>query len=175
MKEGGVLMEKVKPKKKEKHMMRNMIVLMIFISLGIWTYYVCNPNDDHSYQIEINQEELVFQDTDINLSPGDNISKPLIIKNTGNQLVYYQVYLANVRGNVQDVVIFQIYQDDQLIFSSKASQFNVENAFQPENAIKPGETHTYDLKVVISEEAGNEYENSVLNFDFITIINKEKN
>jgi hypothetical protein len=175
MKEGGVLMEKVKSKKKEKHMMRNVIILMIFISLGVWTYYVCNPKDDHIYQIEINQEELEFKNTDINLSPGDDVSNPLIIKNTGNQLVYYQIYLANVKGQLQDVVIFQIYQDEQLIFSSKASQFNVENAFQPTNAIKPGETHSYDLKVFISEESGNEYENSVLNFDFITIINKEKN
>jgi hypothetical protein len=153
----------------------SIIGILILITYFIfWTYHLLDPNNKHSYKIELNKEELVFTDSNQLFAPGEQTKKPLEIKNSGNKLVYYQLFLANVRGDIQDVVMFYIYQDNQLLYSNSASQFNQNNAFQPKLAIRPGETHTYDLVVEILEDAGNEYQGKVLNFDLVVTITNNK-
>ena len=151
------------------------IILFLIIGTLIWVMirFESDPSPVPQNQIEINDVEFKFDNPESAFQPGEREAKSLRVKNTSKEAVFYQIYFDNMEGNLKDVILFYIYQEDQLLHSIVASDFTSSNAFVFPTLVQPGETTVYNLEYKISEDAGNEYQNQ--NFIFDIVIKSIKN
>ncbi|MDF2699375.1 MAG: hypothetical protein K0Q49_931 [Haloplasmataceae bacterium] len=163
--------------------MRLITTLLLFSLLSLTTYaYFSNElklNNifkSATVKISINDKQnKLFDETVLNLSPGVKQSKPLTIKNLGTVEVYYKFYLDHVNGELDDVILFNIYFEDSLVYSVHPSMFNENNALVSKNPLKVGESHTYTIEVECMDVTDETYQSKNLKFDIVAIAVQAKN
>lgn len=120
-----------------------------------------------SVSVQFNGGKKVFSETDLLLSPGQTLERPMTITNIGEAPAYCRIYIENVRGSLNEALLFHIYDDGQLVKTVRPCDFTAQNALKLPAALQPGETYSYLVQVVMEENGGNTYTESGVTFDFI--------
>ena len=78
-------------------------------------------------KIELNGGQTIFNEASLVVEPGYSVVEDFTVENTGTADAYYRLYLENVSGSLKDILVFDLYDGDQLIFSGKASELTRQN------------------------------------------------
>lgn len=148
-------------------------ILCMFVMLTATTYALILSlvsADDNIFEtaqvkIELNNGQAIFDGTDINIEPGCSIRKDFTVENDSTVDIYYRLYLENVSGSLRDVLIFDIYDGDTLLFSGKADDMNKESPCQSSTPLASGEIRTLTAVVKMEESASSVYKNEGISFD----------
>ena len=117
-------------------------------------------------KIDLNGGQTIFDGSDWNVEPGRSVKKDFTLRNNSTVDVYYRLYLENVTGSLQECLTFEIYDGDQKLYSGRASEMTKENPAICEDTMAAGETRTLTAVVKMDENAGNQYQNGNIFFDF---------
>lgn len=126
-------------------------------------------------EIQLNGGKTIFDGMDMNIEPGYSAKKDFTIENTGTADVYYRLYLENVTGALGDVLTFEIYDGDQLLFAGKMEELKKESPCSGGAPLAVGETRTLTAVVKMAEEAGNTHQNGGISFDITADAVQAKN
>lgn len=126
-------------------------------------------------EIDLNRGRTIFNGSDINIEPGYSAKEDFTIENKGTADVFYRLYLENVTGSLQNVVIFEIYDGDKLLYTAKAKDFNKEYPCISSTPLAAGEKKTLTAVVKMPENAGNTYKTGGMNFDITADAVQAKN
>lgn len=169
---------------KKKIGMNMAILVMLFLLLAVSTYALFSPvliikdnifTTASAPKVTINDGKKVFNEKDLSFGPGERIMKPMKIKNQSDMELHYRVYLENVKGPLEDVLIFNIYFNDQLKHSVKLSDFGKSNAYISHIPLKAGEERTYFVEAVFPVGYNNQHSNQYVYFDFVVNAVQAKN
>jgi len=158
-------------------------IITLFSLLAVITYalfYFTLTIEDNFFEtgfvkINFNNGERVFDENDLALAPGDSIKKPMTIKNIGTGSIYYRIFLENVDGNLKDAIVFNIYDEGVLVKTVVTADFTFDNAFVSDVSLDVDEQKDYMVEAVMSSDAGNNYRDNYITFDFIARAVQSKN
>jgi len=126
-------------------------------------------------KIVLNNGQRIFDGSDINKEPGNEIEKPLTIQNLSSGDVWYRIYLTNVSGALKDALVFRIYDGTTLVKTVTAADFGETNPLISEEPLAPDAIKTYRVVADFNECAGNAYENQDIHFDMTAVAVQSKN
>lgn len=160
-------------KTKKKAVGSIVTITVLFCMLAITTYALIfslvsvdnNQFDMGRVKIELNGGQRIFDGSDLNIEPGYTIKRDFTVENKSTVDVYYRLYMENVTGSLQEVLTFEVYDGDELLFRGKADKFTKESICQGSEPLSVGETRTLTMLVKMDENAGNEYQNGGITFD----------
>lgn len=141
------------------------LCLFVIIASSIYAYNnFYNPTPEFTLTVESDSFESNTSKNNI-LEPGSKIVSNLKVENTRNKDVSYFIYLDKLDGDLKDKLIFNIYNEDKLVFSCLAIKFNEENAFIPP-VLKAGGIHSFFIEIEIYDHKNiNQYQGMSLYFD----------
>lgn len=139
------------------------MLLVLIAAVGSYAYYVAQITGDDFNSAVVTTKKLgiIYNDgKDISLAgvlPGQTFIKTVTVENTGNKTMSYDLALidvTNTLGRQQDLVY-------SIAGSGMATTVNVTNQQFPnangnlisDMEIAPGETHTYTITIVYTNEA----------------------
>ena len=148
-------------------------IVVLFCMLVLTTYALVasfvsvdnNLFETAQVKIELNGGETVFGGTDMNIEPGHSLVKEFTVENQGTAQVHVRLYLENVKGPLQEVLSFSIYDGDALLFSGKADELTRDTPCVTGTPLDVGETRTLTAVVKMEETAGNAYQTGGITFD----------
>lgn len=74
----------------------------------------------------------------LNIEPGHTIKKEFYIENESSVDAYYRIYLENVDGELADVLIFSIMDEDgELAFTGTAEQLSENSPYVERQPLAP--------------------------------------
>ncbi len=126
-------------------------------------------------KIELNDGQTIFNETSLVVEPGYSVVEDFTVENTGTADAYYRLYLENVSGSLKDILVFDLYDGDQLIFSGKASELTRQNPCSGDTVLTVGETRTLTAVVKMPEETSNAVQNGSIAFDLTVDAVQAKN
>ena len=118
-------------------------------------------------RIDLNNGERVFTGDELNLAPGEKITKPMTLKNNSSGPVYYMIYLENINGSLIDALIFNIYDGGILVKSISLADFSENNALISDKPFEMGAKKTFLIEAIMGPCAGNDYQDNFVTFDFV--------
>ncbi|HIU25841.1 MAG TPA: hypothetical protein IAC50_05035 [Candidatus Copromorpha excrementigallinarum] len=124
-----------------------------------------NELETAAVSLELNDGNVIFDGRDMNIEPGYTIRRDFTVENKSPVDVYYRLYLENLSGDLGDVLVFNIYEGDRIIFSGTAAQLSEKTACQGGAPLGAGEERTLTAVVKMKEDAGSFYKNSDITFD----------
>ena len=102
----------------------------------------------------------------LNIEPGHTIKKEFYIENESSVDAYYRIYLENVDGELADVLIFSIMDEDgELAFTGTAEQLSENSPYVERQPLAAGLTAELTMTVKMPESAGDEFQGDSLTFD----------
>lgn len=172
------------PKQTKKKAVGSIVAVVVLLTMLILTSYALIMSmvsvDNNLFQmgrvkIELNDGETIFDAADMNIEPGYSVKEDFTVANTGTADAYYRLYLENVNGSLQDVLTFEIYDGDNLLFSGKASEMTRQSPCTGDTVLAAGETRTLTAVVKMAENAGNDYQTGGIAFDITADAVQAKN
>lgn len=159
------------------------MIAVLFLMLVVTTYALVasfvsvedNLFETGTVQIELNGGKTVFDGSDMNIEPGHSLVRDFTVENTGLADIHYRLYLENVEGALQEVLIFSIYDGNKLLFSGKADKLNRDAPCLSDTPLAAGETRTLTAVVKMDEAAGNAYQTGSIAFDMTAEAVQAKN
>ena len=143
------------------------LVIFIFTIIFIAIYMIYDREElqtKHVLEIDSNGFKNISHKSNM-LEPGSEVSSNFIITNISNKKVNYIIFIDNLDGEIEDLIIFKIYYNNELVYSEKASNFNKANAFNAPLIDEHGK-HEYLIKTeLVSPEITNEHQGKSLKFD----------
>lgn len=116
-------------------------------------------------KIELNDGQTIFDEAGLAIEPGYSVVEDFTLENTGTADAYYRLYLENVSGSLKDVLVFDLYDGNQLLFSGKASELTRQNPCTGDTVLTVGETRTLTAVVKMPEGTGNAAQDGGIAFD----------
>lgn len=113
--------------------------------------------------INLNDGQPLIQEEDLLLS-GLTVEREFFIENNSSCVVCYRLYLEDVSGGLEDMVIITIRDGDTVLFSSPASALTAENAATSIDALASGQRKYLTIHFTLPEECGNEAQSLRLRF-----------
>ena len=158
-------------------------IAVLFCMLALTTYalvasFVSVENNffqTGTVKIELNGGKTIFDDSDINIEPGHSLVRDFTVENKGSTEVYVRLYLENMEGPLQEVLVFSIYDGDALLFSGTADAWTKETPCISDTPLSAGETRTLTAVVKMDEDAGNAYQVAGITFDMTADAVQAKN
>lgn len=153
------------------------VIAVLSLMLAATTYALISSVvtiTDNSFQtgrikIDLNGGKPVFataKGSHLNIEPGQTIKSDFYIENEGSADAWYRLYLQDVTGELSDILIFTISDENgNILYSGKASDIDKSKPFTDDNPLTPGEIRFFTMTVKMPESAGNEYQNEDLSFD----------
>lgn len=154
------------------------IAVLLSLMLSVTTYALITSIagvEDNSFRtgsvrIDLNGGKPIFSEdrngSHMNIEPGHTLKEDFYIRNEGTADAYYRIYLKNISGDLDDILLFNLVDENgHVLFSGTAEQFDSKNAYEGEEPLAPGESITYTMTVKMPEEAGNTYKNADITFD----------
>ena len=155
-------------------------ILKIVLSLGIIItslVYIYNNfyNPDPEFSITVDSEVFESNISSNNiLEPGGNVTSNIKVENTKNKDISYSIFLDKLEGKLIDKLIFNVYYEEILVYTSLAINFNEDNAYIPP-VLKAGGMHSFHIKIELDETGNiNDYQGEHLYFD-IKLRNNKNN
>ena len=153
------------------------VIAVLSLMLAATTYALISSVvtiTDNSFQtgrikIDLNGGKPVFataKGSHLNIEPGQTIKSDFYIENEGSADAWYRLYIQDATGELSDVLIFTISDENgNILYSGKASDIDKSKPFTDDNPLTPGEIRFFTMTVKMPESAGNEYQNEDLSFD----------
>ena len=170
---------------KNKKLQLNIVTLLL-LCLGL-----CITSFAISYTI-IKIENNTFQtggiDIDLNgnapiipecqMAPGMTVEKEFYIKNNGGWAVFYKLYFEEVKGDLADVLEITIYENgspEKVLLNGKISDLINADELNIAGKLEVGQKQNLIASFHFLENAGNEYEDAMLEFKMSAIAVQTKN
>ena len=130
-------------------------------------------------EISLNDGKPILGDGEFNIEPNKVIVKDFTVKNIGTADCYYRLYLENVRGDLADVLIFEIYDESSnLLKQSVIKDFTSDNAINSQDLgviLVPSQVTEFTINAYLPKEYGNKYQNSEVAFSVVAEAIQSKN
>lgn len=158
-------------------------VLLLFCMLALTTYALIasfvsvdeNLFETARVEIELNEGKTIFDGSDMNIEPGYSIKRDFTVENKGTVDVYVRLYMENVQGPLQEVLTFDIYDGETLLFSGSADEMTRESPCVSNEPLAVGKTRTLTAVVRMAETAHNVYQQGGITFDMTADAVQSKN
>ncbi len=159
------------------------VIIILVLMLAATTYALIlslvsadgNIFETGQVEIELNGGQTVFDGSDVNIAPGLSTEKSFTLENKGTADIYYRIYMENISGALQEVLTFEIYDQDKLLFSGKPKDLTKDSPCTSDTPLAPGEIKTLKAVVKMSEDADNTYQNGDITFDITVDAVQAKN
>lgn len=157
------------------------ISFLILLIIAVFAYMLNYTNLETTIgtgtiDLNFNDGIVIFDDEDLNLQPGESVIKEMFIENVGTEDFYYRIYLENVSGDLADVTVVNIYdENDNLLQSIATSEFDSSSYFTTDEIVTVGEIINLKIEIVFVEESGNTYQDENLSFDIVASAIQSKN
>ena len=115
--------------------------------------------------LDLNDGAPVFDGVDLLLEPGRTLLRDFNVTNESTVDVYCRLYLQNLEGPLSGMVVFSLYDGEELLFSANAVNFDRSAPFTLQQPLSPGESKTLTLAVEMDKNAGNSGQDTYLTFD----------
>ena len=151
---------------------------LLLTSYFVVTSFLNSPG--HSFglsdlEVSLNGGTPVFDGTDLNIEPGTILRREFTIENLGASDVYFRIYMTGVSGTLRDVLIFCVYDGEQMLYSGSAAQMTKEHTDRSDSVLASGETRTLVIEAEMPITAGDAYQNGDLLFDLVLDAVQAKN
>jgi hypothetical protein len=70
-------------------------------------------------KLNVNDGKPIFEENDFPFEPGRTIKKEFFIENQSSRNVYYRIYFDNIQGQLADVIIVTIKNEEKILYSGK--------------------------------------------------------
>lgn len=129
-----------------------------------------NEFETGQVKIDLNGGAPVFDEMEegshLNIEPGHTLKRDFYIENESTADAYVRLYMENVSGDLKDILIFNIFDEDgTAVFSGTASQLEQRDSYVSEEPLASGEREVFTMTVKMPEGTGNIYQNGDLCFD----------
>lgn len=129
-----------------------------------------NEFETGQVKIDLNGGAPVFDEMEegshLNIEPGHTLKRDFYIENESTADAYVRLYMENVSGDLKDILIFNIFDEDgRAVFSGTASQLEQRDSCVSEEPLAAGEREVFTMTVRMPEGTGNIYQNGDLCFD----------
>ncbi len=118
-------------------------------------------------KIVLNEGELIFDEDDFEMEPGRTLVKDFTVRNDSTVPVFYRLYLGNLQGPLQEALTFQIYDGDELIYSTAMKNFTIDSPFLNGDILEVNETRVLTAHVIMDPVMGNIYQGTGVSFDVV--------
>lgn len=126
--------------------------------------------------LNFNDGIIIFDDEDLNLQPGESVIKDMFVENAGTEDFYYRIYLENVSGDLADVTLVNIYDENDILLQSVATtELDSSSYFTTDEIVTVGEKVNLKIEIAFAEESGNTYQDESLSFDIVASAIQSKN
>lgn len=115
--------------------------------------------------INLNDGKAVVEEYEFVFEPGATVEKDFFIENTGTCSVYYKLYLANVAGELADVLVVTIRDGDRILYEGTANELNREDVLAADDELALGERKTLTISFYFPPNVGNDMQNQYMSFD----------
>lgn len=167
---------------KNKLIFSFIVIIILIVCFCIVTYaYVSNNvsvNDNKfvtgNVEININDGEPVIDKDEFKLEPGMTIKKSFFIKNESTINVYYKLYLDNIEGDLKDIVVITIKEDNTTLYSDIASNLTKDNVIDSYELNKD-ETKNLTIYFYYPSNSNNKGQNKDLSFNLSVDATQQKN
>jgi|LSQX01.1.fsa_nt_gb hypothetical protein len=127
-------------------------------------------------EIDLNNGQPIITAEEFLFEPGMTVEKPFYIQNNGTWDVYYQLYFAQVDGNLGDVLDVTIFNEEgQTLLTGKLSALTYGRVPTVEDVLMVRERHDLTIRFHFPEEAGNEAQSGYLTFILSAVAVQTKN
>ncbi len=158
-------------------------IVLLFVMFVVTTYAFVSAFlsvEDNLFEtakvdIDLNGGVAIFTEEDFALEPGRSNKKDFTITNNSTVDVYYRIYLDGIVGDLQDVLRFEIYDGEELLYAADMNDFNRDTPFVSDKVLAVGETKVLSTVVVMDTKAGNHYQNQSCSFDMVANATQVRN
>ncbi len=172
-----------KSKTQGKAWLSMLLVVLLFFMWAITTWAVLSSfisENDNLFEtarvkIILNEGVRIFDEKDFQMEPGRTLIKPFTVRNDSTVPVYYRLYFDNLNGPLQEALTFQIYDGDELVYSTRMSNFSVDAPFISGKSLEVGEVKEFTAHVIMDPVSGNYYQDTGVTFDVIAQATQVKN
>lgn len=123
-----------------------------------------NLFQSNTVSINLNDGEPLLRENELLLLSGVTAEKEFFIENNSPCAISYRLYLADVSGELRDMVVVTIKDGDTVLYSAPASQLTAENTAMVDEALASGQRKYLTACFSLSEEYGNEAQSLTLKF-----------
>ena len=142
-------------------------VIMVF-AIGFNEVFMETTLQTGEVKIDLNNGEVIFEKNALNIEPNQTIIRDFTVKNIGTADCYYKVYLEDIKGELANQIIFEIYDEDKkMIKKVKPSNFTVNNAIDLKELLTPQEEVAFIVNAYLPKQSGNEYQKSEVTFSVV--------
>lgn len=126
-------------------------------------------------KLNLNDNKPVIEEHEFIFEPGMTVKKDFFIKNESSCDIYYKLYFQNVSGALADVLEVKICDNDKILFSGTPKSLTKDTIAAADDILKLGEIRKLQIYFHFPEDAGNNVQDSFLNFDMATDAVQAKN
>lgn len=154
------------------------VIVLLVVMLSATSYALIksvvsvedNEFETGQVKIDLNGGEPVFDEMEegshLNIEPGHTLKRDFYIENESTADAYVRLYMENVSGDLRDILIFDIFDEDgTAVFSGTAAQLEQRDSYVSEEPLAAGEREVFTMIVRMPEGNGNMYQNGDLSFD----------
>ena len=116
-------------------------------------------------KINLNDGEPIIEAYEYLFEPGMTVEKKFFIENQSTWDVYYKVYFENVSGGLADVLVVDILDGDETLYSGKITELSRYGVGAADDVLRLHERRELTVRFYFPKEAGNEAQNLMLSFD----------
>lgn len=154
-----------------------LLVTLSFVTFSLVYSVVSVENNifrTGAVSINLNDGKLIVDEGDSNFAPGMTMRKDFFIENNSTYSVYYKLYFANVEGDMADVIIVNVYNGEQVLYTGTVAKLQKQNVLAADDELKINERRNLTIEFIFPEEAGNVIDN-YLRFDICADATQTKN
>lgn len=148
-------------------------IILLSICLVITTFaltYATVTVDNNLFHtgtvsINLNDGKPVIEEHEFLFEPGMTVEKTFFIENHSTWDVYYKLYFDNVEGGLADVLVVDILNGDQVLFSGKMTELTRQNVGAADDILRLNERRELTIRFHFPEDAGNKAQKLYLTFD----------
>lgn len=174
-----------KQKMNRKITVSMLIILLLTFCLGITSYalfYVSVEIEENYFQtgvveIDLNGGRPVIERHEYLFEPGMTVEKEFYVQNNSTWNVYYRVYMADVKGQLADVLEIRIWdkQSGTEYFTGTARNLTREYVGVADDELGIGEKKEMMISFHYPEESGNATQGQELSFSMCADAVQTKN
>lgn len=115
--------------------------------------------------LDLNGGAPVIQEDEFVFEPGMTVRKSFYLRSESSCEVYYRFYLADVSGDLADVLQITVTEGGRTVCSGTAAQLDrAAVAAAEDDRLSPGQTRTFEISFHYPESAGNRTQGKTLSF-----------
>lgn len=157
------------------------ISALILLVIAVLAYMVHYTNLETiigtgTIDLNLNDDILIFEESDLNLQPGDSVMKDMFVENAGTESFYYRIYLEDVEGELAECTVFNIYDESgELLGTFETEDFNANHYFTTGEILDVGEKVSFKMEIIFVEGSGDYYQDAQLSFNVVASAIQSKN